>query len=168
MGTIQNTLNNILSTGAKISTTAVALDKLKKSNEAADEANTLKKLDAESGILKREEARNQELAELEKFREDSKIAADTANEKATTLEKEVETMKGVFLPEDREGQALIRQSEEKAKLARGMADAKIKEKLNNYKYIRDRQKYISEQSEIDKERAKVYGIDLGKYKGGKK
>lgn len=161
MGTIQNTLNNILSTGAKVSTTAVALDKLDKSQK-------LEKINAESDFLKGEDSRNQELAELEKFKEDSKIAADTANEKATALEGEVETMKGVFLPDDKEGQAMIRQSEEKAKLARSMAEARKREKLNNYKYVRERQKYIQEQAELAKERAKVHGIDINKYKGGKK
>lgn len=161
MGTIQNSLNSILSAGAKASTAAVALDKLDKSQK-------LEKLNAESEFIKGEDSRSQELAELEKFKENSKIAADTANEKATALEGEVETMKGVFLPDDREGQAMIRQSEEKAKLARSMAEAKKREKLNNYRYARNRQKTIQELSEIAEKRAKVHGIDIEKYKGGKK
>lgn len=161
MGVVQQSINSAIGSVGQAAGVAKGIKELEKQN-------TLKKLDAESDFLKGESERNQELENLNKFKEQSKIDADKAAEEAATIQDTVDTLSGVFLPDDKEGQKLIRESEEKAKLAQAVAKAKQKEKLSNYKYVRDRQQYLERQSQIAEERAAVYGLDVNTLKGGKK
>lgn len=161
MGVVQQSINSAIGSVGQAAGVAKGIKELQKQN-------TLKKLDAESDFLKGESERNQELENLNKFREQSKIDADKAAEDAATKQDNVDVLKGVILPEDREGQKLIRESEEKAKLAQAVAKAKQKEKLNNYRYVRERQQYLERQGQIAEERAMVYGLNVNALKGGKK
>lgn len=168
MGVIQQSLNNMISTTAQAVGIGKGVEAMKKQAAAEEKKATLQKLDAESDFLKGESERNQELENLNKFREQSKIDADKAAEDAANKEEAVDVFKGIFFPDDPEGQKIIRESEEKAKLAQAVAKAKQKEKLNNYRYVRERQQYLERQGQVAEERAKVYGLDINALKGGKK
>jgi len=161
MGVIQNSINQIVGSTAQAAGIAKGVKELQKQN-------TLKKLDVESDFLKGESERNQELGNLNKTQEQSKIDADKAAKDAATKQDTVDILKGVILPDDKEGQKLIRESEEKAKLAQAVSEAKKREKLNNYRYIRERKEYLERQGQIAEHRARVYGLDVDALKGGKK
>lgn len=161
MGVIQQSINGAIGSVGQAAGLAKGIKQLEKQN-------ALKKLDAESDFLKGESERNQELENLNNFKEKSNIEADKAAEEAKTKQDTADTLAGVFLPDDKEGQTLIREAQEKAKLAQAMAKAKQKEKLNNYRYVRERQQYLEKQSQIAEERAMVYGLNVNELKGGKK
>ena len=161
MGVIQNSINQIIG-----STTQAA--GIYKGVKELQKQNTLKKLDVESDFLKGESERNQESENLNRIKEQSKIDADKAAKDAATKQDTVDILKGVILPDDKEGQKLIRESEEKAKLAQAVSEAKKREKLNNYRDIRERKEYLERQSQVAEQRAKVYGLDVNALKGGKK
>lgn len=168
MGVIQQSINTMIGTTTQAVGIAKGVEAIKKQAAAEEQKATLQKLDAESEFLKGEAQRNEELENLNKYKEKSKIEADKAAEEAKIKQEDVDILSGVFEANDREGQKLIRESEEKAKLAQAVAKAKQKEKLSNYKYVRERQKYLERQSQIAQERAGVYGLDVNTLKGGKK
>lgn len=161
MGVIQQSINSAISSTGQAAGIAKGVKQLEKSNELA-------KINAEAEYLKGEDERNQELANLNKYKEQSKIEADKAQSIADQQAEDYEVLSGVFLPEDKEGQALVLESERRAKLAQANAEAKKQEKLNNYKYVRERKAFIEKQGALAKEKASLYGFNVENKKGGKK
>lgn len=175
MGVIQNSINQIIGSTTQAAGIVRIGKEMKKQAEAEEkkaaaeeQKATLQRLDAEGEYLKGESERNQELGNLNKTQEKAKIEADKAAQIAKDKEDDVNVLKGVFPKDDMEGQKLVRESEEKAKLAKAVSKAKQKEKLSIYKQIRERKEYLERQGQIAEQRARVYGLDVDALKGGKK
>lgn len=157
MGVIQQSINSAIGAAGQAAGVAKGIKQLEKSNELA-------KINAESEYLKGEDERNQELVNLEKFKEQSKIEADKAQDIANKQSENYDTLEGVLF----KGDPALAEQQRKVEIAKANAEAKKREKLNNYKYVRERKAFIEKQGELAKEKAKLYGFNVENKKGGKK
>ena len=125
MGVIQQSINSALSSVTQTAAISKAATELSKKNE-------LEKLNAESEYLKNKSEIQKEIGELDKFKEESKIASEKANQELESANKGVSGAEDIvgMLPNDPEARKILRESQEKADLAKATAEARKREKLN--------------------------------------
>lgn len=148
---IQQNVNQILGT-------AVVGAGLAKHGKEQAKANELGKLKAEGELEKTLSDINQEGFDLKEKQDKYEAAELEAGKTAQTQKEYLETLKGVILPDDPEGQAALRKQEMITKKAEIEVEVKKFEKENAMERINERREYLAKQREIALDIAKTYGV----------